>query len=784
MNWQHVKLIFQREMLDQLRDRRTLFTITVLPLLLYPLMGMLMMQIAQFKREYAVRVHIIGIENWPDQLPLLDADGRPALGNDADGMAKLIEFSTAPWPADPAALANLAQRARAEIAANRYDAILLVYPDFAQRLAERIDGMPPGDAGADAASDSVAPPASAASPSSPSSVAARHDAGSTSDGPEKGASRNAPPGVSGFPPSGLQTITNLARDRSQTAQTRLSRVLDRWRERWVARQLEQAGLSSRLVEPLQVQATDTAPPTVRRAMLWSKILPFVMLVWALTGAFYPAIDLCAGEKERGTLETLLSSPARRQEIVWGKLATISVFSTGTALLNLLSMHVTAGIVVKQMVAQGAPGAAEALGPMPFHALGWLVVLLLPMSAFFSALALAVAALARSTKEGQYYLMPLLLVTLPLVALPMIPDLELNLGTSLVPVSGAVFLVRSLIEGRFGEAAMHLPAVLLVTTACCWMSIRWAIRQFESESVMFRESERWNLRLWMQHLWRDRGETATPSEAVLCGLIVLVFMFFAQMLAGPSIDSWAAIVRSTVAVQIGVILAPALLMAVMLTRSLRRALRLELPRIEQVALSLVLGLALHPLYRILGSGIAKVFPIGEDTQLVLHFFERTVMQQPLWACLGLLALLPAVCEELTFRGFIFGGLAARGRAFRAIVISALMFGFTHSLLPQSVAACWMGLVLGFVAWRTGSVLCTMIVHGLNNLLTVTFAWYSTREIDVPVTLQWMLHPGDQGWEYQPAWVLVAGLLAGLVAIRLWTGLPRTPLTATAARAEAS
>ncbi len=69
MNWRHVHLIYMREMRDQLRDRRTLFTITILPLMLYPLLGMLMMQIAQFKREQNVRVRIMGVENWPSDPP-------------------------------------------------------------------------------------------------------------------------------------------------------------------------------------------------------------------------------------------------------------------------------------------------------------------------------------------------------------------------------------------------------------------------------------------------------------------------------------------------------------------------------------------------------------------------------------------------------------------------------------------------------------------------------------------------------------------------------------------
>ncbi len=78
-----------------------------------------------------------------------------------------------------------------------------------------------------------------------------------------------------------------------------------------------------------------------------------MLVWALTGAFIQRIDLCAGEKERGTLENLLSSPAHRRDIVWGKLLTVMSFSVGTALLNLISMQVTASMMMQQFSRLGS-----------------------------------------------------------------------------------------------------------------------------------------------------------------------------------------------------------------------------------------------------------------------------------------------------------------------------------------------------------------------------------------------------------------------------------------------
>ncbi len=109
--------------------------------------------------------------------------------------------------------------------------------------------------------------------------------------------------------------------------------------------------------------------------------------------------------------------------------------------------------------------------------------------------LALAAFARSTKEGQYYLMPLVLVTMPLTILPMAPGVELNLGNSLIPVTGVVLLLRTMLEGNYLAALPYIPLVALVTLGCCWLAIRWATDQFNTESVLFRESERWGVGLW-------------------------------------------------------------------------------------------------------------------------------------------------------------------------------------------------------------------------------------------------------------------------------------------------
>ena len=164
---------------------------------------------------------------------------------------------------------------------------------------------------------------------------------------------------------------------------------------------------------------------------------------------------------------------------------------------------------------GVIGAFEGFRPPPLLSAVWLLAALLPISALFSALCLALAAFARSTKEGQYYLMPLLLVTMPLVVLPMSPGMELNLGNSLIPITGVMLLLRSLLEGHYLPALQYSPVVIGVTLASCMLAIRWAVDQFNSESVLFRESERLDMGLWLRHLLRDRKATPTVAGAVFC-----------------------------------------------------------------------------------------------------------------------------------------------------------------------------------------------------------------------------------------------------------------------------
>jgi sodium transport system permease protein len=364
-------------------------------------------------------------------------------------------------------------------------------------------------------------------------------------------------------------------------------------------------------------------------------------------------------------------------------------------------------------------ATEGLDLPPLASTLWLVVALVPMSALFSALCLACAAFARSTKEGQYYLMPLLLVTMPLMMLPMAPGTELNLGNSLIPVTGVVLLLMGLVQGNYSEVLRYVLPVCVVTLICCHWAIRWAVYQFNQESVLFRESERLDLRRWIVHLVRDREDTPSLAEAFFCVAVMYVTQFFTQLAISastPVSPDFRFLALLLFISQVVCIALPALLMALILTgRPLKTLLLDRAPRAAACVLAVLLAALLHPVGVQLVHGIRALYPVQQDA-LINEAFERMFQTAPYpWLPYVLLAVLPAFCEELAFRGFILSGLRHLGSKWWAIGLSAVFFGMAHTVLQQSLSAVAVGFVIGYIAVQTGSLVPCILFHLTYNAL---------------------------------------------------------------------
>lgn len=706
MQYRNILLIFRRELLDQLRDRRTLFTIAVLPVLLYPIMGVAMMQILQFRREHPTRVLLVGSENLPEKPALIkDCHFHKDLVSDLESQLLPIETeSLAAWNQscegkDAAAIAE-------HLKTRNCDAAIVVTPELASALK----------------------PDSETSPT-------------------------------------LPLYWTSASDRSVVARHRVEHVLERWRDQVIRMRLAQKSVSPATIQPFtvaQAQTTNVAKKGQDKAALWAKLLPFVVFVWALTGAFYPAIDLCAGEKERGTLETLLSSPALRGEIVWGKMLTIMTFSLATSLLNLLSLGST-GLFLISRVAGEASSPLASLGAPPLLPMAWLVLAMIPLSALFSALSLAIAAFARSSKEGQYYLMPLLLVMLPLMMLPLMPAVQLDLGTSLVPVTGLMLLLKAFIEGQYSTALPFVLPVFAVTAACCGLAIRWAIDQFNNESVLFRESEQWGLRLWLSHLVRDRKETPGVGEALMCGLLILIIRF-AVMMMGSAPSSAGDMLAMTAIQLIAIVLIPAVIMAIVLTRSPLATLQLKKPQWSALGMAALLAVVIHPAAMAFSVFVGKTYPpapqMAEQLQKLTEMFAGV---SPLALILAL-AVTPAICEELAFRGFILSGLRHTGRKWTAILVSSVFFGAAHGILQQSISATVLGIILAYITIQSGSIFPAMAYHVIHNSLALCRDNILQGLGESELLGKFVQIEAGKFGEYQPLIVAASGILT--VAILNW------------------
>ncbi len=740
MNFKNVKLIFLREMRDQLRDRRTLFLIAVLPLLLYPLLGMSFFQLSQFMRNTAAKVMVVGEDELTqhDWLPPLlgteesDRQFDSALFvNRPDELASLklvdIEATQSEDLSEQAtATTNPLDAARDALDRGEVQVVLYFPPGFGERL--------------DAAREALIHRASNPKTTEPTQL------------PEP------------------QIFFNSAKEKSRIAQMRVERVLSIWRNTVAQTNLRDGNVPLEAARPFEMLPQDVAEEQQRHAAVWSKILPFILFIWALTGAFYPAVDLCAGEKERGTLETLLVSPAQRREIVWGKLLTVMTFSVITALLNLGSMGLTGKFVLAQFQQISAFSGSGALAMPPMISLVWMVIALLPVSALFSALCLACAAFARSTKEGQYYLMPLLLIVMPLMMLPLSPGVELTLGNSLIPVTGVVLLLRSFIEGQYWEALPYIVPVFGVTLICCLLAIRWAEEQFQSESILFRESERLDLGRWLVHLVRDRAETPTFTQGIMCVGAILVVQFFVKLaLSSAAIHGvdFAFFLQSMFISQVVCIALPAALLTLLFTSNKKRTLLIDrLPSWSMIVATALLAVFIRPLGMEFAAAIQYLYPPSPDMLAQIGALSEAINLVPnFWVLLLLMAVLPAVCEELAFRGFILSGLRHVGHKWWAIGLSSVAFGMVHPILQQQIAAAAVGLVLGYLAVQTGSLLLCMLFHAIYNGLGLAMSKmideagaYSSES-----HLTWILG-GNEKVIFQP-WVLIVSAV-GAGAILWW------------------
>ena len=256
------------------------------------------------------------------------------------------------------------------------------------------------------------------------------------------------------------------------------------RDRTTARLLKERGIPATVARPFEVRQANVAPPEKVGGNLLGGIVPYIIVLICFMGAMSPAMDITAGEKERGTMETLLCSPVARTDIVLGKFLVVLTGSLAAVVCSLVSMGATlvaVGASIGGMAAgPGGPGAAPTIDPA--GVLG-VLAMVIPVSVLFSAVLFAVSLFAKSMKEAQSYAGPLVFVViLPAIA-GLLPGIDLNLRLAFVPILNLSLVCKEMLSGVwhwgyigviFGSTALYAAAALALAV---WM--------FRREGVIFR-----------------------------------------------------------------------------------------------------------------------------------------------------------------------------------------------------------------------------------------------------------------------------------------------------------
>jgi sodium transport system permease protein len=279
--------------------------------------------------------------------------------------------------------------------------------------------------------------------------------------------------------------------KSSVAVGELERFFRELRERTVAARLAEHSLPTTLVKPFELKRENVAPPEKVGGNLIGGIVPYLIIILCFTGAMYPAIDLTAGEKERGTMETLLCSPVARLDIVLGKFLTVFTGSVAAMVLMMLSMGGTAYVAGAlyfggESGKQSFASARKLASMMPtIDPLGLVGVLamVLPVAVLFSAVLLAVALFAKTYKEAQSYIAPMAIVVIMPVAIGMLPGIDLNARLALVPLLNLSLICREMLSGVWH---WHYIGIIFGST-CVYagLALAWCVRMFNREDVIFR-----------------------------------------------------------------------------------------------------------------------------------------------------------------------------------------------------------------------------------------------------------------------------------------------------------
>ncbi len=498
------------------------------------------------------------------------------------------------------------------------------------------------------------------------------------------------------------TSTNMD---SNYAEDTMQELAELYRDVIMAQNLEKEGLTEDFLYPVTYEAIDSVSSSESTGMYYGGMIGMLLIMMILLGAFYPAVDVTTGEKERGTLETLLTLPVTNFQMIMSKFISVSIVACVTAIISLLAFG---GSILFLMLAVPEDMTSE-MTQFPVETiLSSIPILLLALIAtalFVTAFSMCFCVFAKSSKEANNYMTPVMLVIMMLTMIGMVPTIELNFTYAIIPIINVTLLIKQVLSQHLDVSLAFIT--IAVNLAYSVLTIWVLAKMYDSEDIMFSDGFR-SFRLFQKRSDIKKGTIPATGDVIICLIVTFLLMVYVG-----GIFSAKDIFIGTIVTQL-LTLATPLLLAWYMKSDKKELFSLKKPQLSVLPGSILLYIGTYLLVLVAGAALSVLFP--ESAQNVNTTFDE-IMSHSFLAVVLVVAGMPAIGEELLFRGLTLGSLSNKYKAVWAILVSSLIFGAFHGSLVKLLPTAMLGACFAYIVYKGGSIYITMALHFLNNFVSV-------------------------------------------------------------------
>lgn len=264
-----------------------------------------------------------------------------------------------------------------------------------------------------------------------------------------------------------------------SVKSRLSDIVDEYEETLLDTRISKLDISERTIDPIQLRQHDIAPPKEQFGKTVGGFLPYIFIIFCFTGCMYPALDLITGEKERGTIETLLTVPASRFKILIGKVLAISLFGLAAAIMGIIGLVITAKFLPD--IPEEFKDVLAGMVSMKFIVL--LLLMLIPLCFFFAGGLCALVVRAKSFKEAQSIVSPFMMIVIIPAAMALMPGIELDWKTAFIPILNLALATKEIVADTLQTG--HFIAIVFSLTIAAIIAVFTSYKAFSKEVVVLK-----------------------------------------------------------------------------------------------------------------------------------------------------------------------------------------------------------------------------------------------------------------------------------------------------------